>query len=89
MKQLVIAGLLISMATGANAASCSALQNQINSLMAQAQNADGICQAAQIEVQLFQAAGDYNWYCAKQKAQAQEYYNDRDQAQATANASCS
>jgi len=89
MKRLMIAGLLVSLAGSAQAATCAGLEQQINTLMAQAQNADGICQAARISVRLYQVAGDYNWSCVNGgKDQAREYYRARDEAQQTANASC-
>jgi hypothetical protein len=89
MKQLMIAGIFVSLASTAQAVDCAGLERQINTLMAQAQNAQGICQAARISVRLYDAAGDYNWSCVSGgKDQAREYYRARDQAQQTANASC-
>lgn len=89
MKIIILAVAIGLFATGAQAESCGSLQSEINQLMADANNADGICQAAQLEVRLYDAAARYNQYCVSGGgAQANEYYRARNQAQQTANASC-
>jgi hypothetical protein len=88
MKLIVLAMAIGLFATGAQAASCNALEAKANQAIASANNADGICNQARALAYALRVAAQYNQQCGS-AAQAQEDYNAAQQADETAGASCS
>ena len=75
MKLVILAAAFALIAGGAQAASCNVLQAQANQAIADANNADGICNQARGLAYALRLAAQYNKYCVNGGgAQAQEDY---------------
>lgn len=90
MRVFVVIGFLAALVTPGYAATCDGMRGQIEQLMSELNNTSlGMCQMARKSVQLYRVAADYSNQCEGNAAQTEEYLRAADQAQLTANASCS
>jgi hypothetical protein len=91
MKTIVLGMFLAGVSTSAFA-SCQSQLNEINRLtnyINQNSGSMGICQMARQSADLYWKAANYAEACLNDGAQAGQYRDAAQQAEATANASCS